>query len=313
MNFYSEVIEMTFEQLLYFVKAFQTNSISTAADFLHVSRQVLSRSISNLEHELNIELFHRSSLGITPTHAGQEFYISASKILSEHAYIVRKLNSFNVNNNHTELSIMLPESMIDTIGNAFAKELAEAFPDTSFDIIALPEKRSNRFYIQSDIAFISVEYLYTHKEKAKDKWSIEYLLESPLYVWLANEHPLLQTQDNLSFENLKNYPFCIYKHSFSGSAFFNIFLNADAKIANTEYRLQNLICDSNYFTIDCKINNSFLYEHILKNNACVLKKTTERLHNYIIYRNDIKYSQIDFIKNYLKNTLQNDSTESSLC
>ena len=51
---------MTLNQLLYFQKIAAMGNMGKAAKALHISQPSLSVSISNLEKELNLSLFHRN-------------------------------------------------------------------------------------------------------------------------------------------------------------------------------------------------------------------------------------------------------------
>ncbi|WP_338753065.1 LysR family transcriptional regulator [Bacillus sp. FJAT-52991] len=87
---------MNIEQLLYIVEVAKHNSLSIAAQNLHVTQSGISQSITSLEKELELKIFKRSrGHGAVPTDEG--------KIILKHAYeVLRKLeeiketaNSFN--------------------------------------------------------------------------------------------------------------------------------------------------------------------------------------------------------------------------
>ncbi|WP_435167616.1 LysR family transcriptional regulator [Paenibacillus glycanilyticus] len=61
---------MNIEQLEYVKEVFETNSMSLAAQNLHVSQSAISQSISLLEKEIGIPLFKRSRSGTVPTEDG---------------------------------------------------------------------------------------------------------------------------------------------------------------------------------------------------------------------------------------------------
>lgn len=61
---------MNIEQLEVVKEVFETNSMSLAAQNLHVSQSAISQSISLLEKEIGIPLFKRSRNGTVPTEDG---------------------------------------------------------------------------------------------------------------------------------------------------------------------------------------------------------------------------------------------------
>lgn len=72
---------MELRQIQYFVQLYKDRNITKASQALFISQQGLSKSISNLETELNLRLFHRSSLGVTPTDYADKLYPSFQKLL----------------------------------------------------------------------------------------------------------------------------------------------------------------------------------------------------------------------------------------
>ncbi|GGA30979.1 LysR family transcriptional regulator [Paenibacillus physcomitrellae] len=72
---------MNLEQMGYIKEIVHTQSISVAAQNLHVSQSAVSQSISLLEKELGIRLFKRTRFGTTPTLEGKEIITKALKIV----------------------------------------------------------------------------------------------------------------------------------------------------------------------------------------------------------------------------------------
>src|SRR4051794_33585278 len=73
---------MQIQQIEYIVEVAKTDSITKAAQNLHVSTATISQSISNFEQEFGVILFNRSRLGTKPTDRG--------KIIIEKVYEIRK-------------------------------------------------------------------------------------------------------------------------------------------------------------------------------------------------------------------------------
>ena len=73
---------MRLEQLDYFVKIADKQSLSHAGDELFISQQALSTSIKNLENEFKTKLFIRTPRGMVLSEEGKYFYEIAVKILS---------------------------------------------------------------------------------------------------------------------------------------------------------------------------------------------------------------------------------------
>lgn len=73
---------MRTRQLEAFVRVCDVGSISKAATLLHIAQPALSAQMSALERELGLELFVRSTLGVTVTPAGQYFLDETREVLN---------------------------------------------------------------------------------------------------------------------------------------------------------------------------------------------------------------------------------------
>ena len=74
---------MTFNQIKYFVACAQTLNFTVAAREMYVSQQVVSQSISNLEKEIGIKLFERTTKYVRLTPAGELLYRNWEKFLAD--------------------------------------------------------------------------------------------------------------------------------------------------------------------------------------------------------------------------------------
>ena len=64
---------MELRHIHYFLVLAEEKSFTKAVQRLLIAQPPLSRQIKDLEEELGVELFHRSSKGVTLTEAGQKF------------------------------------------------------------------------------------------------------------------------------------------------------------------------------------------------------------------------------------------------
>ena len=74
---------MDVRQLKYFLAVADLRSFANASQSLYVTRQAVSRAISQLEDELNVELFMRDSNGAFLTPAGVMFYDRVRSVVGE--------------------------------------------------------------------------------------------------------------------------------------------------------------------------------------------------------------------------------------
>lgn len=72
---------MEFRQLSYFKTVVEMGSFTAAAKQLHMAQPPLSRQISNLEDELNVQLLNRGAKGVVPTDAGKLLLAYADQLI----------------------------------------------------------------------------------------------------------------------------------------------------------------------------------------------------------------------------------------
>ena len=98
---------MTKNQTEYFIKTYESGSISTAAESLYVSRSAISYAISELENEFNTELFIRSNSGVKPTRAGKMLYDMLIKQEQEYLRLTKQLKQLRSKNKTNPLRIAI--------------------------------------------------------------------------------------------------------------------------------------------------------------------------------------------------------------
>lgn len=76
---------MQIKQLEYLVEISHRKSFNSASEYLYITPQSLSRSITTMENELGFKLFERNSRGVRFTRAGEKF-LEAAKEITERYY-----------------------------------------------------------------------------------------------------------------------------------------------------------------------------------------------------------------------------------
>ena len=74
---------MNTTQLKYALEIQKTGSITAAAQNLYLSQPNLSKAIKELEAEINMKIFQRSSKGVVPTREGKTFLENAAVIYEQ--------------------------------------------------------------------------------------------------------------------------------------------------------------------------------------------------------------------------------------
>ena len=78
---------MDLKQLQYFVVSVESGSFKKAAEMLYTTQPHISKSIKNLETELNVQLLERKARGVEVTESGKKIYEYACNMLVDAAKI----------------------------------------------------------------------------------------------------------------------------------------------------------------------------------------------------------------------------------
>lgn len=76
------------DKILYFLAAAETLNFSRAGKRFFVSATAISKAVSGLEAEMNVELFQRHHNSLTLTTAGRRFYNEAQALVSDYKRII---------------------------------------------------------------------------------------------------------------------------------------------------------------------------------------------------------------------------------
>lgn len=86
---------MEIRQLRYFLAVADARSFLKAADLLYVSRQAVSKAVTQLEEELGVELFVRSQNGAMMSPAGIYFYPRAVTIVADFDKLYKEMREID--------------------------------------------------------------------------------------------------------------------------------------------------------------------------------------------------------------------------
>lgn len=203
---------MNLQHLKYAVEVERTGSITGAAYNLFMSQPNLSKAIRELEKEMGITLFARTSRGVVPTARGQEFLAYARTILSQ----VDELESLYKPENPEKIKLNLSVPRAAYISNAFV-ELLNRMRDRKEIAVGFREADALRAIndVASGVSNLSViryqklyeEYYLTFiREKGL---TYELLFEFRPMILCARTHPLAGINP-IPIHVLQDYPEIVY-------------------------------------------------------------------------------------------------------
>ena len=199
---------MTLQQLRYLIAIAQSGSISSAAHELYISQSSLSMAVKDIEREFGVQVFERSSKGITLTREGNELLGYARQVV-EQADLMEARYSSDVEPVSQHLSISSQhyafpveaflEFVKDYEGEGYTFTLRET--RTSEVIEDVKDFRSD----------IGILYMSAFNENVIGKsledanLSFNVLFQARPHVFVGKSHPLAN-RSSIDIEELAEYP-----------------------------------------------------------------------------------------------------------
>lgn len=181
----TEVRIMELRVLKYFLMVAKEESISGAANALHLSQPTLSRQLKDMEEELGKQLFIRGSKKIELTDKGRILKKRAEEIVS---LIEKTENEISVSDTHIAGDVFIGAG--ETIGvrclTRTAKTVQDKFPDIHFHIISGDRadvvERLDSGLVDFGLVFGSVDDTKYESIKVpnSDMWGVLMRKDSPL-------------------------------------------------------------------------------------------------------------------------------------
>ena len=197
---------MNIVHMKYAVEIAKVGSISKAADNLRIAQPNLSRSIKELEAELGITIFERTSRGMVLTPDGDVFVQYANSILAQVLTVENLYKSSSVALNR--FSISVPRGSY--IADAFARFSAQ-LTDSQFEIYYNETNSQNAInnILQNNYHLGIIRYAKQYESQFKRLLS-EKALETELitefqYVVLTNAAGPLAALDTIHLSDLSSY------------------------------------------------------------------------------------------------------------
>ena len=202
---------MDLNQLRYFAKVAEKQSISKAANELFISQPALSMAIHNLENELGHYLFIRNKFGVTLTPFGEKILTDILEILNRLTSIEEKADQEIAN---IKIKIATIPSFVCTILPIVTQRFSELYPDIPVIIEEKAIPREETKLALNDYTFILTlinENIETHNGSGiskKKKFNYHLLFTDKPVALFNTQHPLA-SKENISFKDLLQYPLLV--------------------------------------------------------------------------------------------------------
>lgn len=194
-------MNFTLKQVQYFVATAETLSINKASKALNRSQSAITNSISELELVLDVKLFSRSHNGLTLTHEGHQFLISARQIMASVKDAVSHLGAIKLED-EGELVIGVTSLLSGYYLSEPLTRFSQQFPKVQ---VRLQEDEQRYIEHQLVNGEIDVGILLIRHLSELDAFETEILVSSPLKIWLPVNHQL-SVQPSISISDLEDEP-----------------------------------------------------------------------------------------------------------
>lgn len=206
---------MTFEQLLYVEVLSHHKSLQKAADVLHISKPGLSLAISELEKELGVRIFERSSKGTALTREGMQLLSSISEILKSKSNL-EELVAFSTSGAKEVVRIRYINTMIRAFLDPFISGYEEKYRRVYYDISQAP--------IPSIVELVKsgeIDAGFIASSEIESEWFRDLAFQPIVYgkVRLVARADSPLADHPITLEELKQQKFCLYEDAFHEALF----------------------------------------------------------------------------------------------
>lgn len=213
---------MRIQQLEYLEKIVEAGSINEAAKRLFLTQPSLSNAVKELENEMGIQIFQRSSGGISLTAEGREFMTYSKQILDQ----VNLMNERYKNEQQRKQSFSVSAQHYAFVVHAFV-ELIKSVNASEYQFTLRETETQNIF---NDLAQFKSELgiLYTNgfNQKIMQRLFKENnLVFTPLFVakphiFVSRYNPLT-SKSSVNLSDLEDFPYLSYEQGEVNSFYFS--------------------------------------------------------------------------------------------
>ena len=189
---------MNTESLECFIKVYDKKSVSAAAKDLFITPQGLSKTIKQLEMDLQVELFNRGLHGMEATEYGELLYARAKHICYLMDDIKKEISIMN--GEKSTLSFVVTYSTTTAVPSKLLFGFSKIYPNIQMKLREFPDEYpvDKLFQDEADVGLIM-----GHEEIENCEY--ELIVPGEVVVVVSKNHPLA-VKDEISISELENVP-----------------------------------------------------------------------------------------------------------
>ena len=201
---------MSFKKLKYIITIAECRSISKAACELFISQPSLSSILSNMEKDLGVSLFDRSTNPISLTYAGEKYVETAKKILSLESNLKKELIDISTMKKG-KITIGIPSVRGTHVLPLILPKFKKEYPGIDIHVI---EGDSN--YLEECLLSGKVDLVLTSLPSTDKRITCELLYEEKIMLackkgYLNSQHLLDINSNIVNLNSLKDVDFILTK------------------------------------------------------------------------------------------------------
>jgi DNA-binding transcriptional LysR family regulator len=200
---------MDIRQLEYFSEVAKHLSFTKAASTLHVSQPSISKAIQNLEAELGVPLFYRSSKQLELTDAGLAVLSNTLDVLYSFSNLRTQLTDL-LSMKKGQIRIGIPPIIGAEFFSKYISDYKEAYPFIEIHLTEVGTKMIRKGVEAGELDI----GLICNGNNVQEPLAAKQLHRDPLMLVVHKDHPLAAL-DVVPFELLKQESFIIYPKDFT--------------------------------------------------------------------------------------------------
>ncbi|RZI48823.1 LysR family transcriptional regulator [Lactococcus kimchii] len=231
-------MSISLQQLKYFIEVAKVGSINQAAEQLYITQPSLSKAIKDIEIEVGLSLFRRSSRGISLTADGTEFLGYARQVVEQTDLLEARWLDKKPSRKLCAISTQHYAFAVNAFVNMVKKTEAAGISEYEYTL-----REARTFEIIEDVKSLRSElgiiYKNSYNASVIDKILRENrLIFHPLFVahphiFVSSTNPLAQKK-RVTLDDLKDFPRLSFEQGEQNSFYFS------EEILSTEYAKKDI-------------------------------------------------------------------------
>lgn len=287
---------MNTEALQYFIKVYEKKSITSAAKDLFITPQGLSKTIKQLEMDLEAELFYRGSHGMEATEYGELLYARAKHI----CYLIEDIKKeiSIMNGEKSSLSVAVNYAATSAVPPDLLFGFSDVYSNIQMKLREFPDEYPIEKLFEEEV---DVGLIMGHEGIENCEYQL--IVPGEVVVLVSKDHPLA-AKDEISVTELENQPLVLKsvemgkEHSLVDKCLeYGFTPHVKYEIGNvlTSHKL----CEDNRFVA---VSVDFI-EDAVKDEKLKIIRLTEKIPQniYLITRKgSIQSKAVSLFRNYVK-------------